>query len=113
VPITDEVVETLAALKSGAKSGFVFPGPGRLGHLTDVKKVWTSLCETAQISSCRIHDLRHSFASVLVSNGVGLPVIGSLLGHSQPSTTMRYAHLFDGPQRAAAEFVAKAGLSET
>lgn len=109
VPVTDEVVRTVLALKSAARSEFVFPGTGRLGHLSDVKSTWRKLCEVAQISDCRMHDLRHSFASVLVSNGVGLPVIGSLLGHSQASTTMRYAHLFDGPLRAAAEFVSRAG----
>ena len=54
----------------------------------------------------RLHDLRHTFASVLVSSGPSLPVIGALLGHSQPSTTSRYAHLFDDPLREATERVA-------
>jgi site-specific recombinase XerD len=49
----------------------------------------------------RIHDLRHSYASHLVSNGVGLQIVGKLLGHVQASTTMRYAHLQDEALRAA------------
>ena len=53
----------------------------------------------------RIHDLRHSFASILVSAGASLPLIGQMLGHTQPGTTARYAHLFDDPLRQAAEAV--------
>jgi site-specific recombinase XerD len=53
--------------------------------------------------SARLHDLRHTYASVLASAGLSLPVIGALLGHTQPATTHRYAHLFDDPLRAATE----------
>ena len=49
----------------------------------------------------RLHDLRHSFASVAVSAGMSLPMIGKLLGHTQPATTARYAHLAADPLRAA------------
>ena len=51
----------------------------------------------------RLHDLRHTYASVLASSGLSLPVIGALLGHATPTTTHRYAHLFDDPLRAATE----------
>jgi site-specific recombinase XerD len=57
------------------------------------------------ITGLRIHDLRHSFASQLVSGGASLPLIGALLGHSNPNTTHRYAHLLDDPQRAAVESI--------
>jgi site-specific recombinase XerD len=53
----------------------------------------------------RVHDLRHSYASILASAGLSLPVIGALLGHATPTTTARYAHLFDDPLRAATERV--------
>jgi site-specific recombinase XerD len=55
----------------------------------------------------RLHDLRHSYASHLVSNGVGLQIVGKLLGHVQASTTMRYAHLQDEALRAATNQLAK------
>jgi integrase len=84
---------------------FVFPGNGERGHIVEVKKAWASICKSAGISGLRIHDLRHSFASQLASGGASLPLIGSLLGHSNPTTTARYAHLFDDPQRAAVERV--------
>ena len=55
--------------------------------------------------SVRLHDLRHSFASILVSAGASLPLIGQMLGHTQPQTTARYAHLYDDSLRKAAETV--------
>ena len=55
--------------------------------------------------SARIHDLRHSYASVLISSGTPLAVIGQMLGHTQVQTTLRYSHLFDDPLRKAAETV--------
>ena len=51
----------------------------------------------------RLHDLRHSFASVGVAHGEGLPLIGALLGHRHAATTHRYSHLSDDPVRAASE----------
>ena len=55
------------------------------------------------IGDVTIHDLRHSYASVGAGAGLGLPLIGALLGHTQSQTTMRYAHLADDPLRAAAD----------
>src|SRR5208282_5478358 len=62
----------------------------------------------------RIHDLRHSFASVAVAGGLSLPIIGALLGHTQPQTTARYAHLAADPMKAVTEKIgaAIAGMME-
>jgi integrase len=84
---------------------YVFPGNGDARHVVNIKRAWRSICKAAKISGLRIHDLRHSFASHLVSGGASLPLIGALLGHSNPVTTHRYSHLFDDPQRAAVERV--------
>jgi integrase len=70
-----------------------------------VKRDWAQVCKAAGITGLRVHDLRHSFASQLASNGIGLHVIGRLLGHTQPQTTHRYAHLLDDPLKAAVERV--------
>lgn len=59
----------------------------------------------AKLPGVRVHDLRHTFASLLVSGGMSLPMIGKLLGHTQVQTTNRYAHLFDDPLRAGLEEV--------
>jgi integrase len=64
---------------------------------------WIEARKAAKLDGVRLHDLRHTYASVLVSAGMSLPIIGSLLGHSTPVTTARYAHLFDDPLRQATE----------
>jgi integrase len=84
---------------------YVFPGTGITGHRVELKKDWRQLTKSAQIAGLRIHDLRHSYASQLVSGGASLVLVGAMLGHASPSTTARYAHMFSDPQRAAAERV--------
>ena len=63
---------------------YVFPGIGGTGHVVEIKRAWRNICKSANIIGLRIHDLRHSFASQLASGGASLPLIGALLGHSQP-----------------------------
>ena len=82
---------------------FVFPSTGKKGHLVEIKKSWATITKAAGIKSLRLHDLRHSYASALVSSGASLPLIGSLLGHSSPATSARYSHMYSDPMRAAAE----------
>jgi site-specific recombinase XerD len=62
----------------------------------------------AKLDDTRIHDLRHTFASLLVSGGMTLPMVGRLLGHTQAQTTLRYAHLYDDPLRAGLDQVGDA-----
>jgi integrase len=71
----------------------------------DLKRPWEAIKEKAGLEGVRLHDLRHSFASVGAGAGLGLPIIGKLLGHSQSRTTERYAHLADDPLRRASELV--------
>ena len=99
--------QALALLESLPHDGdYLFPGrPGRKSkgeHLTTLKGQWEKICKMANLDGVRLHDLRHSFGSHLVSNGVSLPVVGKLLGHTQMQTTQRYAHVADDPQREAA-----------
>ena len=106
-PLSAPVRQLLSEIHKAQRplAEFVFPGPGDSGHVVDIKRLWRRICAAAGISGLRIHDLRHSFASQLASGGASLPLIGSLLGHSNPASTHRYAHLFDDPQRAAVEKV--------
>jgi len=68
---------------------------------SDLKKPWNAIRRVAGLGTLRIHDLRHSFASVGAGSGLGLPIIGKLLGHTQASTTQKYAHLDNDPLRRA------------
>jgi integrase len=112
VPLADAARRLLLRLhveQGEPKAGFVFPSTksGTM-HLVEIAKTWTQIKKTASITkSLRLHDLRHSFASVLISEGVPLEVISPLLGHSSLKTTSRYAHLKQGPQRNAVEKMAK------
>jgi integrase len=87
---------------------YVFAGAGSKAHIRAVERAWRQICRAAEIEGLRIHDLRHSFASQLVSSGHSLEMIGSLLGHASVATTKRYSHLFDSAQRQAVESVAAA-----
>jgi integrase len=79
--------------------------PGR--HLVNLEKPWRRIRKAAGLDDVRLHDLRHSFASVAASGGQSLIVIGKMLGHSQPQTTARYAHLADDPVKAASDAVGR------
>jgi integrase len=94
-----------------APDEYVFPGTGTKRHLVNVHDAWQRICKTAGIEGLRIHDLRHSYASTLASAGHSLSLIGALLGHTQPQTTARYAHLFDDPLRKATEQVGAAVMN--
>lgn len=82
---------------------YCFPGRRGSGHIVNIKDTWKRLLTTAGLSGWRIHDLRHAFASYAACSGKSLPVIGAILGHSQPATTARYAHLANNPVTQAAE----------
>ena len=101
-------LEVLSKLPRVDGCPFVIAGSrqGRALSLAGLEQVWQVVRERAGLEDVRLHDLRHSFASVAVAGGASLPLIGGLLGHTQPSTTARYAHLSADPLRAAAEATA-------
>ena len=79
------------------REGWVFPSVRGDGHVTGVQKAWERVRAAAGLSSVRLHDLRHSFASFAVANGASLYLVGKALGHADTRTTERYAHLTDDP----------------
>ena len=84
-------------------SAYVFPSPLDPGRpLTSDLPLWYSVRKEARIEDVRLHDLRHTFASHAVLQGVPLPVVSRLLGHKRPSMTLRYAHVGDRETEAAA-----------
>ena len=100
-------LEVLQELQSrpDADPVYVIAGQKAGAHLTTLKKPWSLICEAADLSDLRVHDLRHSAASFAVGQGIGLPIVGRLLGHRTPATTQRYAHVADDPALVAADLI--------
>jgi integrase len=93
VPLSAQALEVLAKMKEQSDgTSFLFPGLNGQPRTT-LRLAWSQICKAAGLENVRVHDLRHSYASYLVSNGVSLHVVGKLLGHSQAQTTQRYAHV--------------------
>ncbi len=93
----------LSELPRELYSDYVFAGPGVEGHIIDLRKPWHRIRAEAGLDDVRLHDLRHSFASIAAGEGMSLHIIGKLLGHTQAITTQRYAHLAANPMQEAAE----------
>ena len=109
VPLSSQAAALLAdiKLKTNAETPYVFPGQKPGQPIVEIKKFWDEVRQAAALPGVRLHDLRHTFASHLVSGGVSLPIVGRLLGHTQPQTTQRYAHLADDPLREAADMISR------
>jgi integrase len=95
------VLRDLSARPEAATSAFIIKGRLAGKPLVNLAKPWKGLCRAADLDGVRIHDLRHTAASVGVGHGLSLPIIGRLLGHSQPQTTNRYAHVDGDPALSA------------
>jgi integrase len=108
LPLTPAAIELVERLRKHRKGKWVFPGDKPGAHLTVLSRVWKFIRrETGLGKDARLYDLRHTFASVGAGGGLSLPIIGRLLGHTQPRTTQRYAHLADDPLREAAEKIGR------
>jgi integrase len=113
VPLSDEAVALLRRMRAKNPTDALFVS-GRNGkpHTRDganqtLKVYWLEVRRAAGMTDVRLHDLRHSFASLLINNGMSLAVVGGLLGHASPQITSRYAHLADATLRQAAAIVGK------
>ncbi|MEQ9328072.1 MAG: tyrosine-type recombinase/integrase [Rhodospirillales bacterium] len=106
IHLTPPALEVLQALPVVSGNPYVIPGAKPGAHFVNLKDPWGAIRRDAGLEDVRIHDLRHSFASIGAAAGMGLPIIGKMLGHTQPQTTQRYAHLSDDPVKAAASMVA-------
>ena len=103
VPLSAAALTLLQGMRERDPAGrYLFPGDKPGQPLQDIKRFWAQVRRETELEGVRIHDLRHTFASHLVSSGLSLELVGRLLGHTQAATTMRYAHLADDPLREAA-----------
>jgi integrase len=102
VPVGQPVIDLLTALPRLAGSEYVLPSVTSDGPLVGLQKAWERIRAKAGLMDVRLHDLRHSFASVAVGAGNSLYIVGRILGHKDSRTTEIYAHLADDPVRATA-----------
>jgi len=102
-PLSQSAAEFLETLPRFDGNPFVLPGLNAGEHLKEIKRVWYAVRHAAGLDEVRLHDLRHSFASVPASSGESLLIVRALLGHKRASTTERYAHLGDDPVKRAAD----------
>ena len=125
IPLSAPAVELLIGMRPHKASGPLFTGADGRAARVSLRRPWIQACKAAGLvtvevvkgkrrhevrkykPTVRVHDLRHTYASHLASNGVSLQIIGKLLGHTQAATTMRYAHLQDESLRAATNQLAK------
>jgi integrase len=110
IRLSPPAVELLARRRAAAKdetpkSPFVFPAASGEGHAVGLRRPFVKACTAAGLTGVRVHDLRHSFASLLIARGASLYLVSKMLGHASARTTERYAHLGDDPQAAAARDV--------
>ena len=110
VPISDQTATIVRQRQLSIPNctPWLFPGDTPGQPVQEVRRFWAQIQKQCGIQEVHIHDLRHTFASLLVSGGASLEMIGKLLGHSQMQTTLRYAHLMDSPLRAGVDAVASA-----
>lgn len=108
IQLNSAAVSILEPLPRPKGAVWLFPAArGAKGHTTTASKVWSKVVvPKAKLSGVRVHDLRHSFASFALADGVSLAMIGKALGHANSRSTERYAHLSDDPLRALSEGVA-------
>jgi len=105
VYIAAPALEVLSGIERIEGNPHVITGGMKNGQLAPPQKAWQRIRKKAGIEDVRLHDLRHSYASVGAASGMSLPMIGALLGHSQSQTTERYAHLIGDPMKQAANVI--------
>jgi integrase len=103
--LNEPALDIIRSLPRLSNNLFVIPG-NRVGAPSGaIDRTWSRVRLAAGLRDVRLHDLRHSFASIGVVDGLSLPIIGALLGHKHAATTARYAHLAPGPLRTANDAV--------
>jgi integrase len=105
IHLNSAALELLKSLQRVEGNPYIFPSPVTGRPSPSLHFPWFRIRERAELLDVRLHDLRHSFASFLVNQGVSLYVVQGLLGHTQARTTQRYAHLANDTLADAAEVI--------
>ena len=118
--LNSPALEVLRGIKRIASNPYIIVGKKKGQRWVNLRKVWVRTQQRSSLAAkpdqhgkpqhVRLHDLRHSYASLLAAGGASLPMIGALLGHSNPQTTHRYAHLAANPLRQLSDEAGKVAL---
>lgn len=103
VVLAAPALEILASLPRSGE--YVIAGANPNKPRSDRKRPWQRVSKYAELADVRLHDLRHTYASVGAMSGMGLGIVGKLLGHQSPETTAQYSHFSDDPLRRASETI--------
>ena len=104
--LSKDAVALLRKQEKRSKSQeYIYPGRSAGKHIHNLRKPWVRICVKAGLSGVRVHDLRHTAASLALGSGTSLAIVGRLLGHTQVQTTLRYAHLDTDPALRAADLI--------
>lgn len=107
VYLSSSAIEILKNVPKQDGNPYVICGDKPESHLVNLQKPWNRIRLSIGLSDVRLHDLRHTFASIAAGKGVSLPIIGALLGYKKTQTTARYAHLVGQPLVEASEIISK------
>jgi integrase len=106
IHLSPPAIDILTNIPRVSGNEFVIAG-GKVGRpYVGLDKVWGRIRLSAGLPDIRLHDLRHTYASIGAGASFGLPIIGKLLGHTQAQTTARYSHLAADPLRKAVDTIA-------
>jgi len=105
--LSSMAVDFLKNIPLKKENPYVICGGKENSHLINLQKFWTKIRTKIGLEDVRLHDLRHTFASIAASKGLSLPIIGALLGHKQTQTTARYAHLIGQPLLDASQKISE------
>jgi integrase len=117
VHLSPAALEILSSIPRVEGNPFVIVGRKQGQRFVGLRRVWVRIrtagnlapttLPNGKMEHVRLHDLRHSFASLSAAGGASLLMIGKLLGHANPATTARYAHLVDDPLKRVSDNVGK------
>jgi len=106
IPLPREAYDVLEGLPRSAENPYVILGEAKDGPLVNLQKPWRRIRDLAGLNDVRLHDLRHTYASVAMKDGIDPFTLKEIMGHKNLQTTLRYAHLADDAVQRAAGSVA-------